>query len=214
MATAGAASTPALPVTPPGTAPGLSCPQRPGGLRAGLRLRNSEHTSRLPPSLLAWGGACSRFLGSGPRPPPPPLPRLASGPAFLPPYSDVELGPLEPSERCAPLGERDSPPPAECGSGDKNPGGGTTDAGKGVEQRQERQKWRQKQRNSERGTDFPQTYPIPDSARGSRPFLLFSPLPDLFPESRRRACPRRVLSRCISGLRFQTSACGEQGLRE
>ena len=81
-ATTGAASTPALPVTPPGTSPGVRASPRPlrrGGLRACLlprgALRNSAHTSRLPPFPRASEGAPgSAFPGSEP----------ASDPAFSP----------------------------------------------------------------------------------------------------------------------------------
>lgn len=80
-ATAGAASTPALPVTPPGTSPGVRASPRPlrqGGLRACLprgALRNSAHTSRLSLFPRASEGAPgSGFPGSEP----------ASDPAFSP----------------------------------------------------------------------------------------------------------------------------------
>lgn len=165
------------------------CPQRQGGLRTGLLLRNSGHISRLPPSLRALGGSgaqapASRALAPGPHPPPP---RLASGPASPPPLTS-SWARWSRLRTPAPLGERDSPAPAECGSGDQNPQEGDDGCGEGGGAgtgKTEVETETDTQRNSERGTDFPQTYPVPHSTRGSRPLLRFSALPDLFPGARR-----------------------------
>lgn len=111
-ATAGAASAPALPVTPPGTAPGVwASPraQRLGGLRACLLLRGPYGTRLTLPACLPSPGP--RRVPGAPvsRAPSPPL----APPS--PPLPDVELGPLEVSERLESQEWEISCPRAECG---------------------------------------------------------------------------------------------------
>lgn len=188
MATAGAASTPALPVTPPGTAPGLSCPQRPGGLRAGLRLRNSEHTSRLPPSLLAWGGACSRFLGSGPRPPPHPLCHaLPLAPPSSLPTLTSSWALWNPLNAVRPWGRETRPRRRSAGLVTKTRGEGRRMRGRGWSRdRKDRSGDRNRETRREalishKHTPSPTPRGAPDPSSSSLPSRISSPSPDAEP---------------------------------
>lgn len=196
-ATAGAASTPALPVTPPGTSPGVRASPRPllrGGLRACLlprgALRNSAHTSRLSPFPRASEGAPgSGFPGSEP----------ASDPAFSPASLTSSWARWRSLNAACPRGGNDLLAGAGRGPVTK-PGRGAMDAGeeKLGDWGRRRGEDRDTERNRETGTDCPHhTLSDPKlGCQGPRPPPPNRSPPHLFPKSRRRAtsCPCGVLS--------------------
>ena len=203
-ATAGAASTPALPVTPPGTSPGVRASPRPlrrGGLRSCLlprgALRNSAHTSRWSPFPRASEGAPgSGFPGSEP----------ASDPAFSPASLTSSWARWRSLNAACPRGGNDllagagRGPVTKPGEGRWMRGRESWGLGGGAEVKTETQ------RETGRQALVAPTTPFPTPSRAARdldPLLRIVPRPISSPSPAAGPPPvPAVSSACVPGLGF------------